>query len=99
MNLAVNALDAMPQGGSLSLDVELRAQDAQLTVADTGVGIPATRREKIFQLYFTTKKDGSGLGLAMVYRAVQLHGGSIEVESELGRGTRFRILLPALVKP
>jgi signal transduction histidine kinase len=99
MNLAVNALDAMPQGGSLSLDVELRAGDAQLTVADTGVGIPATRREKIFQLYFTTKKDGSGLGLAMVYRAVQLHGGSIEVESELGQGTRFRILLPALVKP
>ena len=99
MNLAVNALDAMPQGGSLSLDVELRARDAQLTVADTGVGIPATRREKIFQLYFTTKKDGSGLGLAMVYRAVQLHGGSIEVESELGRGTRFRVLLPALVKP
>jgi signal transduction histidine kinase len=48
MNLAVNALDAMPQGGSLSLDVELRARDAQLTVADTGVGIPATRREKIF---------------------------------------------------
>ena len=99
MNLAVNALDAMPQGGSLSLDVERRARDAQITVADTGVGIPATRREKIFQLYFTTKKDGSGLGLAMVYRAVQLHGGSIEVESELGRGTRFRILLPALVKP
>jgi signal transduction histidine kinase len=98
MNLAVNALDAMPQGGTLSLDVELRARDAQLTVADTGVGIPATRREKIFQLYFTTKKDGSGLGLAMVYRAVQLHGGSIDVESELGRGTRFRILLPALVK-
>jgi len=99
MNLAVNAMDAMPQGGSLSVDVELRARDAQLTVADTGVGIPATRREKIFQLYFTTKKDGSGLGLAMVYRAVQLHGGSIEVESELGKGTRFRILLPALVEP
>lgn len=99
MNLAVNALDAMPQGGSLSFDVELRARDAQLTVADTGAGIPETQRDKIFQLYFTTKQNGSGLGLAMVYRAVQLHGGSIEVDSEPGRGTRFRIMLPALVKP
>jgi signal transduction histidine kinase len=98
LNLAVNALDAMPQGGSLSFDVKLRTQDARLTVADTGVGIPETQREKIFQLYFTTKQNGSGLGLAMVYRAVQLHGGSIEVESEPGRGTRFRITLPALVK-
>jgi signal transduction histidine kinase len=99
MNLAVNALEAMPQGGSLSFDVELLTRDARLTVADTGAGIPESRRDKIFQLYFTTKKNGSGLGLAMVYRAVQLHGGSIEVESEPGQGTRFRIMLPALVKP
>jgi signal transduction histidine kinase len=99
MNLAVNALDAMPQGGALSFDVELRARDAQLTVTDTGAGIPEAQRDKIFQLYFTTKKNGSGLGLAMVYRAVQLHGGGIEVDSESGRGTRFRIMLPALVKP
>jgi signal transduction histidine kinase len=99
MNLAVNALDAMPHGGALSFDVELRARDAQLTVTDTGAGIPEAQRDKIFQLYFTTKKNGSGLGLAMVYRAVQLHGGSIEVDSEPGRGTRFRIMLPALVKP
>jgi len=98
LNLAVNALDAMPQGGSLSFDVELRAPDVRLTVADTGVGIPEAQRDKIFQLYFTTKQNGSGLGLAMVYRAVQFHGGSIEVESEPGRGTRFRITLPALVK-
>jgi hypothetical protein len=99
MNLAVNALDAMPEGGSLSFDIELVTRDVRLTVADTGTGIPEPQRDKIFQLYFTTKKNGSGLGLAMVYRAVQLHGGSIEVESEPGRGTRFRIVLPALVKP
>ncbi len=99
MNLAVNALDAMPQGGSLSFDVELLGQEARLTVGDTGTGIPEKQRDKIFQLYFTTKKNGSGVGLAMVYRAVQLHGGSIEVESEPGRGTRFLIILPALVKP
>jgi signal transduction histidine kinase len=99
MNLAVNALEAMPQGGSLSFDVELRKRDARLTVADTGAGIPETQQDKIFQLYFTTKKNGSGLGLAMVYRAVQLHGGSIEMESETERGTRFEIVLPALVSP
>lgn len=99
MNLAVNALEAMQQGGSLSFNVELDARNAVLTVADTGAGIPVTQRDKIFQLYFTTKKNGSGLGLAMVYRAVQLHGGNIDVESEPGRGTRFKIMLPALVKP
>jgi signal transduction histidine kinase len=99
INLAVNALDAMPQGGSLSFDVELRGRDARLTVADTGTGIPEAQRDKIFQLYFTTKQNGSGVGLAMVYRAVQLHGGSIEVESDPGRGTRFLITLPALEKP
>ena len=99
MNLAVNAMDAMPQGGSLSFDVELRARDAWLSVADTGTGIPEKLRDKIFQLYFTTKENGSGVGLAMVYRAVQLHGGSIEVESAQGRGTRFLITLPALLKP
>ncbi len=98
VNLAVNALDAMPEGGSLSFEVELHSRDVRLTVADTGAGIPEKQRDKIFQLYFTTKKNGSGVGLAMVYRAVQLHGGSIEVESEPGRGTRFLIMLPALVK-
>ena len=99
MNLTVNALDAMPQGGLLSFEVELNARDARLTVADTGAGIPEEGRGKIFQLYYTTKKNGSGLGLAMVYRVIQLHGGSIEVESEPGRGTRFRIVLPAFVRP
>jgi hypothetical protein len=98
MNLAVNALEAMPHGGSLSFEVELCAKEVHLSVTDTGAGIPDAQREKIFQLYFTTKKNGSGLGLAMVYRAVQLHGGSIEVESQVGRGTCFRILLPALTK-
>lgn len=99
MNLAVNALDAMPQGGSLCFEVELRGREAWLSVADTGTGIPAKVRDKIFQLYFTTKKGGSGVGLAMVYRAIQLHGGSIEVESAPGQGTRFFITLPAVHRP
>ncbi len=98
MNLAVNALDAMPEGGSLSFDVERLARETRIIVADTGTGIRDEDRGRIFQLYFTTKKNGSGVGLAMVYRAIQLHGGSIEVESQPGRGTRFLIILPALVK-
>ena len=73
-------------------------RDIEVAIADTGIGIPPEKREKIFQLYFTTKKGGSGIGLAMVYRAVQLHGGNIEVESEPGHGTRFRLSFPALVR-
>ena len=65
-----------------------------LTVEDTGEGIPADQLERIFDLYFTTKPGGSGIGLSMVYRIAQLHGGEIEVESIVGRGTTFRILLP-----
>jgi signal transduction histidine kinase len=65
-----------------------------LTITDTGPGIPLESREKIFQLYYTTKAHGSGIGLAMTFRAVQLHGGTIEIESEMGRGTTFRLTLP-----
>jgi len=92
VNLVVNGIEAMPQGGTLSIDVD---RNRRLTIADTGVGIPEAQRQKIFQLYYTTKKGGSGIGLAMVYRAVQLHGGSIEVESEPGQGTRFRLEFPS----
>jgi signal transduction histidine kinase len=98
MNLAVNALEAMGEGGSLKFEARGGRTDAQLCVSDTGPGIPEAQRDRIFQLYYTTKKGGSGLGLAMVYRAVQLHGGSIEVESVMGQGTTFRIVLPLLEK-
>lgn len=97
MNLAVNALDAMPDGGSLTFRLHTRApQGFELTISDTGVGIPPEKQEKIFQLYFTTKKHGSGIGLAMVYRAVQLHGGTITVESKPGAGAQFHLTFPAL---
>jgi signal transduction histidine kinase len=65
-----------------------------LRVEDTGSGIPAADLEKIFDLYFTTKPEGTGIGLSIVYRIVQLHGGEIEVESTEDRGTSFRLLLP-----
>jgi signal transduction histidine kinase len=95
LNLALNACQAMPNGGILSLGGR-EAADGRvvLTVEDTGSGIPADQLEKIFDLYYTTKPGGSGIGLSMVYRIVQLHGGEIEVESTVGRGTCFRVFLP-----
>ena len=95
LNLALNGCQAMPNGGKLTMGSR-SGQDGWtiLTVEDTGVGIPADQLERIFDLYYTTKPGGSGIGLSMVYRIAQLHGGDIEVESVLGRGTSFRILLP-----
>jgi signal transduction histidine kinase len=72
----------------------LGAKFAVLRVTDQGVGIPDDIREKIFDLYFTTKVGGSGIGLAMTYRILQLHHGSIEVQSKVGRGTEFRLRIP-----
>ena len=68
----------------------------RFTVEDNGPGIPPELRDKVFQLYFTTKAKGSGIGLAMTYRAVQLHNGTIDFLSEDGRGTTFRLQFPAL---
>ncbi len=98
MNLAVNAIEAMPDGGTLSVDLAPRGGSVELAVGDTGTGIPREKLGRIFQLYFTTKKGGSGVGLAMVYRAVQLHGGTITVDSEPGKGTRFLLMFPALAE-
>lgn len=95
LNVVRNAMEAMPNGGTLRMRVE-NDDDAVLVVEDTGVGIPAENREKIFQLYFSTKDQGSGIGLAMTFRAVQLHNGVLEVESEPGKGTSIRIRLPQM---
>ena len=69
-------------------------KSAVLRIADEGPGIPEEIREKIFDLYFTTKSGGSGIGLAMTYRILQLHHGSIEVQSKVGRGTEFQLKIP-----
>jgi len=95
LNLAVNGIQAMPQGGELRLGVSRVGADAEVSVADQGVGIPPEHRDKIFRLYYTTKQNGSGMGLAMTYRVVQLHNGTIDFASEPGRGTTFRLRLPA----
>ena len=95
LNLAINACQAMPQGGTLRLAAAARGtRRVQVPIEDTGVGIPPDHLGKIFDLYFTTKDHGTGIGLSMVYRIVQLHDGEIEVQSTPGRGTTFRILLP-----
>jgi len=94
LNLAINACQAMPQGGTLRIACSGAArQRVEVRVEDTGVGIAAGHLSKIFDLYFTTKDHGTGIGLSMVYRIVQLHDGDIEVESTPGRGTTFRVLL------
>jgi signal transduction histidine kinase len=94
LNVVVNAIAAMPDGGELRLEAIAAGDNVEIRVGDTGVGIPPQLREKIFRLYFTTKKDGSGIGLAMTFRIVQLHDGTIDFASEPGKGTTFCIRLP-----
>ena len=95
LNLALNGCQAMPNGGKLTMAARGGKDGGTiLMVEDTGAGIPADQLERIFDLYYTTKPGGNGIGLSMVYRIAQLHGGEIEVESIIGRGTTFRILLP-----
>lgn len=94
MNLAVNAVQAMSEGGTLRFDARAAGRRVRIDVVDTGSGISPENLARIFDLYFTTKKKGSGIGLSMVYRIIQLHDGEVEVSSTPGAGTQFRIFLP-----
>ena len=95
LNLALNACQAMPNGGSLRIACRSTLKrTVEIDVEDTGVGINPEHLKQIFDLYFTTKQKGSGIGLSMVYRIVQLHDGEVEVESTPGSGTRFRLIFP-----
>jgi len=95
-NLIINAIEAMPSGGTLRIVSCLGGDGRSLEVrfADTGIGIPAENLHKIFDPFFTTKSWGTGLGLAVSYGIIQRQGGTIEVESEVGRGTVFKVKLP-----
>ena len=94
VNLIKNAIQAMTQGGSLTLTTIAEADGVWVHVADTGGGIPQEKINRIFQPYFTTKEEGSGLGLMIVQRIVREHGGRIELESHTGEGTTFRLWFP-----
>lgn len=96
LNIAVNALEAMPGGGCLSFDMQVEDAVAVVRVSDTGRGIPREDLERIYERDFTTKATGSGIGLHVARALVEIHGGVIRVESEEGRGTLVEVRLPLL---
>ncbi len=94
LNLAQNAIQAMPNGGRLGLEVEIRDAQVCFIFSDTGRGISEDDRQRVFEPYYTTRAKGTGLGLVIVERTIQNHHGSIELDSTQGKGSEFRILLP-----
>ena len=97
MNILTNAKAAMtPAGGELSLITRFDEENVYISISDTGKGIPPDVLHKIFEPYFTTKPEGSGLGLTMTYKVIKEHGGDIQVHSEVGKGTRFTLILPVI---
>ncbi len=96
LNVVVNGIEAMPKGGRLRMRVEREGPEAVVLISDEGLGIPAQLRNKVFNLYFSTKEKGTGIGLAMTFRVVQLHNATIDFHSETGRGTTFTMRFPAV---
>jgi signal transduction histidine kinase len=100
LNLLLNALNAMPSGGQIKVRLAYDSETycIRVEVEDNGPGIPEEVRKKIFQPFFTTRTDGTGLGLATCLKNVQYHGGTIELHSEVGRGTTFIVNIPLLCR-
>lgn len=96
LNVVVNAIEAMKQGGQLKIAAAVADGESAVIVADTGPGIPADVQDKIFNLYFSTKENGSGIGLAMTFRVMQMHSGTIDFVTEEAKGTSFRMRFPGL---
>lgn len=94
LNIILNAVQAMPEGGELTITTRNTRGGVEAAVSDTGTGIPEEGLQKIFQPFYTTKRDGTGLGLSISYGIIKEHGGEIFVESAAGKGTLFRICLP-----
>jgi signal transduction histidine kinase len=95
LNVVINGVQAMPQGGLLTISARRENNAVVAEIRDEGSGIPRDMHDKIFELYFTTKKDGSGIGLAQTYQILQWHYGSVDFESSEGSGTVFRFHIPA----
>ncbi len=98
LNIVINALQATPGGGSVTISVDRTSDSCALRFRDTGPGIPAEVRERIFEPFFTTKPDGTGLGMAVTKKIIETHGGTLNVESETGGGTTVFVSLPILAK-
>jgi len=94
LNLIINAVEAMPEGGVLTITSALRSSWLAVEVQDTGQGLTHDEVARIFEPFYTTKTAGTGLGLAVSYGIIQQHGGRIEVQSMPGEGTTFSVLLP-----
>ncbi|HEX3031377.1 MAG TPA: ATP-binding protein [Bacillota bacterium] len=94
LNLIFNAVEAMPEGGKLTLCVTQEEDQVVTTFTDTGRGIPEADLDQLFDPFFTTRNTGTGLGLAMVYNAIDMHHGSVTVTSKVNEGTSFKIMLP-----
>lgn len=94
LNIIINGCQSMPRGGPLTVKTKRAGNYATLTIADRGIGIPPEVKDKIFQLYYTTKPTGNGIGLANAFRTIQLHNGRIEFDSTTDVGTTFKISLP-----
>lgn len=99
VNLIKNAMQAMTTGGTLTVQTGESGDGVWISIADTGGGIPQEQINRIFEPFYTTKKKGSGLGLMIVQRIVRAHNGRIELQSDLGRGTTFRVWLPSRERP
>ncbi|MGC2546274.1 MAG: ATP-binding protein, partial [Silvibacterium sp.] len=99
LNVVLNGAQSMAGGGELSVRLTEDARAAILKVEDHGEGIPHEIRDRIFDLYFTTKREGSGIGLAMTYRILQLHHGQLDVESKMGKGSTFTLRIPVIPTP
>lgn len=97
LNIILNAVQAMPEGGELKIMTRNANGGVEAVISDTGAGIPDEDRKKIFQPFYTTKKDGTGLGLSISYGIIKEHAGEIYVESDAGRGSIFRIFLPSRI--